>query len=102
VCAKAIRDGVIDAVIDHATSTLCSAEVTDIYSTIEPQKAFHKRIQFCMGVHDDAMKAMRYPPDAHKNSAGKKDGEGDDGDENKTEEEIAKEIEAELEEDEGL
>lgn len=39
---------------------------TQIYSTLEPQSAFHKRITFCLNVHNDAVKAMSYPPDAHK------------------------------------
>ena len=27
---------------------------------------FHKRITFCLNVHNDAVKAMSYPPDTHK------------------------------------
>jgi len=92
-CAKAIRDGVIDAKIDHDAKLLQSNESMDIYATIEPQQAFHRRIQFCLTIHNDAMKAMRYPPDAHKAKL-KVEEKG------KTDEEIAKEIEHELEEDE--
>lgn len=62
VCAKAIRDGVIEASIDHANGWLVSAEQQDIYCSEEPQKAFHKRIVFCLELHNDAVKAMRYPP----------------------------------------
>ena len=40
------------------------ADVVDLYSTEEPQKAFHKRIAFCLDVHNEAVKSMRYPPDA--------------------------------------
>jgi 26S proteasome regulatory subunit N3 len=36
------RDGVIDAYIDHENGWLISNEQTDIYSTEEPQKAFHR------------------------------------------------------------
>ena len=66
IAAKAIRDGVIDATVDHAAGVLLSKEATDVYSTLEPQAAFHKRITFCLHIHNDAVKAMSYPPDAHK------------------------------------
>jgi len=66
IVAKAIRDGVIDATIDHAAGVLVSKEGHDVYSTLEPQAAFHKRITFCLNIHNDAVKAMAYPPDAHK------------------------------------
>jgi len=66
IAAKAIRDGVIDAKLDHTNGTLVSEGPTDVYSTLEPQAAFHKRITFCLNVHNDAVKAMSYPPDAHK------------------------------------
>ena len=57
---------VIDAKLDHANATLISEGPADVYSTLEPQAAFHKRITFCLNVHNDAVKAMSYPPDAHK------------------------------------
>ena len=66
IAAKAIRDGVIDASLDHAAGVIISKEAHDVYSTLEPQAAFHKRITFCLNVHNDAVKAMSYPPDAHK------------------------------------
>jgi len=66
IAAKAIRDGVIDAKLDHEASVLVSNQATDIYSTLEPKAAFHKRVVFCLNVHNDAVKAMSYPPDAHK------------------------------------
>ena len=66
IAAKAIRDGVIDASLDHAQGVLTSKPPSDVYSTLEPQAAFHKRITFCLNVHNDAVKAMSYPPDAHK------------------------------------
>ena len=95
VCAKAIKDGVIDAVIDHDKGWMSSKELTDIYATGEPQKAFHRRIIFCLDVHNEAVKAMRYPQDAHKDKTPKEP----KGDDEKTEEEIAKEIEDELQDD---
>ena len=66
IAAKAIRDGVLDATIDHATGTLVSKEQGDVYATLEPGAAFHKRITFCLNLHNDAVKAMSYPFDAHK------------------------------------
>ncbi|KAL6041967.1 26S proteasome non-ATPase regulatory subunit 3 [Balamuthia mandrillaris] len=61
IVAKAIRDGVIDATIDHAERFIQSKENTDIYSTQEPLEAFHMRINFCLKMHNEAVKAMRYP-----------------------------------------
>jgi len=66
VVAKAIRDGVISATIDHQGKYIQSKENIDIYSTEEPQGAYHRRIEFCLNTHNEAIKAMRYPPDAHK------------------------------------
>jgi len=66
IAAKAIRDGVLDATIDHKTGTLLSKEQGDVYATLEPGAAFHKRITFCLNLHNDAVKAMSYPFDAHK------------------------------------
>lgn len=37
-----------------------------MYSTGEPQSAFHARIAFCLDLHNEAVKSMRYEPDAHK------------------------------------
>ena len=45
---------------------MTSKEVMNVYATNEPQQAFHKRITFCLNIHNDAVKAMSYPPDAHK------------------------------------
>jgi len=61
IVAKAIKDRVIDASIDHDNGFLKSRETRDIYSTQEPLEAFHKRINFCLNIHNDAVMAMRYP-----------------------------------------
>ncbi|CAH0478174.1 unnamed protein product [Peronospora belbahrii] len=97
VCAKAIRDGVIDAVIDHDNGWLHLKEIVNVYTTDDPQMAFQRRITFCLDVHNEAVKAMRYPPDAYK-----KDLESAEErlEREKQEEELAKEIEDEM--DEGL
>ncbi|KAI9917545.1 hypothetical protein PsorP6_012344 [Peronosclerospora sorghi] len=97
VCAKAIRDGVIDAVIDHENGWLQLKETVNLYTTNDPQVAFQRRITFCLDVHNEAVKAMRYPPDAYK-----KDLESAEErlEREKQEEELAKEIEDEM--DDGL
>ncbi|KAH8869965.1 26S proteasome non-ATPase regulatory subunit 3 [Schistosoma japonicum] len=58
----AIRDGVIDAVINHEKGFVTTNETLDLYSTCEPFNQFHQRIKFCLGIHNQAVKAMRYPP----------------------------------------
>ncbi|CAF1232059.1 unnamed protein product [Rotaria sp. Silwood1] len=62
IVAKAIRDGVIEASINHEQGYVQSREIVDVYTTREPMNAFHQRIQFCLKVHNEAVKAMRYPP----------------------------------------
>lgn len=66
IVAKAIRDHVIDATLDHETGTLRSKEHIDVYSTTEPMEAYHARISFCLKMHNEAVRAMRYPPNAAK------------------------------------
>jgi 26S proteasome regulatory subunit N3 len=66
IVTKAIRDGGIDASVDHSKGWMQSKETGDIYSTQEPQQAFHSRIAFCLNTHNEAVKALRFPPDAHK------------------------------------
>jgi len=61
VVAKAIVDGVIDATIDYDNQCVQSQQKHDIYTSCEPQKAFHKRISFCLQMHNDTVKAMAYP-----------------------------------------
>merc|ERR1711972_750676 len=69
VVAKAVVDGVIDATIDNDQQFLKSTQKFDLYSSCEPQKAFHKRIAFCLQMHNDAVKSMVYP-DENKNNDG--------------------------------
>lgn len=66
VVAKAIVDGVIDATIDHDNRCVNSQQKLDVYTSVEPQKAFHKRISFCMMMHNDTVKAMAYPDEENK------------------------------------
>eukprot|EP01112_Ceratiomyxa_fruticulosa_P020808 TRINITY_DN7190_c0_g3_i2.p1 TRINITY_DN7190_c0_g3~~TRINITY_DN7190_c0_g3_i2.p1 ORF type:complete len:503 (+),score=98.12 TRINITY_DN7190_c0_g3_i2:269-1777(+) len=69
IVAKAIKDGVIDATIDHQGGYIQSKENTDIYSTTEPHSAFHTRVRFCLEVHNEAVRAMRFPEDQHRRLA---------------------------------
>ncbi|PQQ17684.1 putative 26S proteasome non-ATPase regulatory subunit 3 isoform X2 [Prunus yedoensis var. nudiflora] len=66
IVAKAIRDGAIEASLDHANGWMVSKETGDIYSTNEPQAAFNSRIAFCLNMHNEAVRALRFPPNPHK------------------------------------
>ncbi|TYI43926.1 hypothetical protein ES332_A01G201400v1 [Gossypium tomentosum] len=66
IVAKAIRDGAIDATLDHSNGCMLSKETGDIYSTTEPQTAFNSRIAFCLNMHNEAVRALRFPPNSHK------------------------------------
>ena len=66
ICAKAIRDNIIEARIDSEQGLLVSADAMDVYSTVEPKNQFNRRIEFCLEIHNGAMKAHRYPPNSHR------------------------------------
>lgn len=67
IVSKAIRDGVIEATINHNKGYMQSKELLDIYSTKLPQGEFNQRIEFCLSLHNDSVKSMRYPnDDKHK------------------------------------
>ena len=98
---QAIRDGVLEGVLDHEGGTLASREGSGgageggagaggAYATREPQEAFHKRIGFCLDVHAEALRGMRYPPG--KSRADLESAE-DARRREREEEELAKEIE---------
>jgi 26S proteasome regulatory subunit N3 len=99
VVAKAVRDGVLDATIHHEEGYVQSHDLVDVYVTKEPAEAFHRRIAYCLTTHNDAVRGMRYPPDAYKKqleaSRGNRRKRGTD----KTDEEKAKELEDEFDED---
>jgi len=61
IVSKAIRDGVIEATIDHEQKCVQSKENPDVYSTTDPQHAFHQRISFSLDIYNQSVKAMRYP-----------------------------------------
>jgi len=61
VAAKAVRDGIIEAAVDHGAACLRSRDTADLYSTGEPAEHFHQRIKFCLSVREQTLRAMRYP-----------------------------------------
>ncbi|MCJ1471380.1 26S proteasome non-ATPase regulatory subunit [Lambiella insularis] len=66
IVAKAIRDDVIEATLDHEHGYMKSKDVGDIYATREPGEAFHERIRACLDLHDESVKAMRFPMNQHR------------------------------------
>jgi len=66
IVAKAIRDGVIEATLNHDEMTMQSLSVTDQYASNEPQQLWSKRIEFCMTLHNDAVKGLTYPQEDKK------------------------------------
>ncbi len=75
IVAKAIRDGVIDAIIDHEQQFMRSRENFDVYTSNDPQNILHKRIKFCMELHNDAVRALEFPPKEDKRDFGPLDEE---------------------------
>jgi len=99
IVAKAIRDGIIDATIDHNGRFIQSNDTIDVYSTVEPGEAFHKRITFCLKLHDECIKAMRYPKNAKKETVEQlKEAE----ERRKSEQELVEEIAEDDEEEEDF
>lgn len=66
IIAKAIRDGVIEAKVHHEEGYMESREKLDIYATSEPLVQFNQRIAFTLQLHNESLKAMRYPLNHHK------------------------------------
>ncbi len=64
IVAKAIRDNVVDSRdtrVDHGKAEMVNRETKDLYETDEPMQQFQQRIQFCLQLHNESVKAMRYP-----------------------------------------
>ena len=59
IVAKAIRDGVIEATLDHENGYMKSKDIGDIYVTREPGEAFHARIRACLDLHDESVKVYQ-------------------------------------------
>eukprot|EP00980_Cylindrotheca_fusiformis_P001546 scaffold350_cov133-Cylindrotheca_fusiformis.AAC.17 len=99
VVAKAVRDGVLDATIHHDEGYVQSHDLVDVYATREPAEAFHRRIAYCLTTHNDAVRGMRYPPDAYKKQLEASRGNRRKRNDEKTDEEKAQELEDELEDE---
>lgn len=41
----------------------------DLFRSSEPQRALHKRVDFCLSLHNDLVKAMAYPADKKDQAA---------------------------------
>lgn len=61
--SRAIRDGVIEAKINHEKGYIETTELLNVYDTDEPQQVFDERIRFVNQLHDESAVAMRYPED---------------------------------------
>lgn len=61
IVAKAIRDGVIEASLDHEKGFMKSKEVGDVYASREPGEVFHERIRACLNLHDESVKVFEFP-----------------------------------------
>lgn len=45
-----------------------SKDIVNIYTGTEPKEAFDQRIKFCLNIHNECVKALRFPPNAHRKS----------------------------------
>ncbi|SMN21019.1 similar to Saccharomyces cerevisiae YER021W RPN3 Essential, non-ATPase regulatory subunit of the 26S proteasome lid, similar to the p58 subunit of the human 26S proteasome [Maudiozyma saulgeensis] len=64
--SRSIRDGVIEANINHEKGYIETSELLNVYDTNNPQKTFDARIQFVTQLHNESVMAMRYPEDSKK------------------------------------
>ncbi|GAA5899441.1 hypothetical protein JCM6882_009117 [Rhodosporidiobolus microsporus] len=87
VVAKAIRDGVVVATVDHEKGEMRSREAGDVYATGEPVREFDRRIGFLLELYNQSVKSMRYPLNAHSKDLASA------GEARERERELAKEIE---------
>lgn len=61
IVAKAIRDGVVQARIDHDKGEMTSREAGDVYSTGEPVREFDRRIGFLLDLYNQSVKVRSLP-----------------------------------------
>ena len=72
--SRSIRDGVIEAKINHEKGYIETTGLLNVYDTRNPQISFDERIKFVSQLHDESVMAMRYPED--KKQKQKKGGVG--------------------------
>ncbi|KAG6867167.1 hypothetical protein C0993_006091 [Termitomyces sp. T159_Od127] len=93
IVGKAIRDGVIEGRIVHEKGWMECTSQKDGYGP-EVSEAFARRIGFCLQLHNESIKAMRYPLNAHRKELAAAEGARE------REKELAKEIQGgELDDD---
>jgi 26S proteasome regulatory subunit N3 len=67
---KAIKEGTIDALVSFDTTAddryMQTVETENIYRSTEPQFSYDERIKHCLLLHNQAVKALRYPSDKGK------------------------------------
>ena len=71
--SRAIRDGVIEAKINHEEGYIETSELLNVYSTKQPQEVFDERIRFVNHLHSEYVTGMRYPDARDKRSKGDND-----------------------------
>lgn len=77
--SRAIRDGVIEAKINHEDGFIETTELLNIYDSEDPQQVFDERIKFANQLHDEYLVSMRYPEDKKTQQNEKSEnGENDD------------------------
>lgn len=64
--SRAIRDGVIEAKINHEEGYIETSELLNVYSTKQPQQVFDERIRFVNHLHSDYVTGMRFPDSRDK------------------------------------
>jgi 26S proteasome regulatory subunit N3 len=96
IVGKAIRDGVIEGRIVHEKGWMECEGRKNGYGP-EVSEVFGRRIGYCLELHNQSVKAMRYPLNAHRKELAAAEGARE------REKELAKEIqEGDLDDDEGM
>ncbi|KAL7421790.1 26S proteasome non-ATPase regulatory subunit [Cryptotrichosporon argae] len=63
IVAKAIKDRVIEATIDHVGGYMQSKSRKEVYETEEPQAQVAARLKYALSMHNEALQGMRYAID---------------------------------------
>jgi 26S proteasome regulatory subunit N3 len=95
IVGKAIRDGVIEGRIVHEKGWMECGSQKGGYG-MEVSDVFARRIGYCLELHNESVKAMRYPLNAHRKELAAAEGARE------REKELAKEIQEGELDDEGL
>ncbi|WOO85576.1 putative 26S proteasome regulatory subunit rpn3 [Vanrija pseudolonga] len=66
IVAKAIKDRVIDATIDHKGGFMQSKAKKEVYETDEPQQQVAQRLKYALSMHNEALQGMRFAANIHR------------------------------------